>query len=120
MITLCKSDYQDVYRVKNGVLLIVNKFEYMKNKDGYIGRVYVTNKNSVIYTNGCKDLRRATDRIGDYVEIGQILYAGYPVKLTTKDNWDYQIKTTGDMFSGNLEEMVNYINDIIKIIKRGN
>lgn len=29
MEVLCKSDYQDLYRVMDGVLLVVNKFRYI-------------------------------------------------------------------------------------------
>lgn len=121
MQTLCKSNYQDVYRVKDGVLLLINKFEYAY-KDGYRKRVNTTQKNAMTYANGCKDLKKVIDKIdncdGSYTEVGQVLYHGYPVKLTSKQNWNYQIKTTGDMFSGNLEEIATYIDDIIDIINK--
>ncbi len=121
MQTLCKSDYQDVYRVKDGVLLVVNKFAYIQNKEGYRRRVDATGKNAMNYAVGCKDLKKVTKRIkdidGNCVEVGQVLYHGYPVSLAPKSSWDYQIKTTGDMFSGNKNEITKYIEEINKIIK---
>ena len=120
MQTLCKSDYQDVYRVKDGVILIVNKFDYVVDKDGYRRRFNVSGKNSISYANGCRDLKKVTSRIEGYsrnAEIGDILYHGYPVKLIPKKDWDYQIKTTGDMFSGNKNDITKFLEDINKIIK---
>lgn len=123
MQTLCKSDYQDVYRIKDGVILLVNKFDYIHDNDGYRRCFYPTTKNSITYASGCRDLKKVTDRIEGYnktyAEVGQVLYHGYPVKLIPKKNWDYQIKITGDMFSGNSKEMIDYIDDIVKIIAKG-
>ncbi len=121
--TLCKSDYQDVYRIKDGVLLVVNKFKYIYKENGYIMLAYgVNRRNSKTYANGCKDLKVVTKRIiesnGTVYEIGQVLYHNYPVKLALKEEWDYQIKTTGDLFSGTSEEVLKYIEDIINIIKK--
>lgn len=122
MQTLCKSDYQDVYRIKDGVILLVNKFEYIRHNDGYRRSFFTTSKNTITYASGCRDLKKVTDRIEGYdktyAEIGQILYHGYPVKLTSKRNWNYQIKTTGDMFSGNSEEVISYLEDIIDEIMK--
>lgn len=122
MQTLCKSDYQDVYRIKDGVILLVNKFDYVHGDDGYRRSFFTTTKNTMTYASGCRDLKKVIERIEGYnktyAEVGQVLYHGYPVKLIPKKNWNYQIKTTGDMFSGNSEETVNYLEDIIKIIKK--
>ena len=120
MQILCKSNYQDVYRIKDGVLLVVNKFDYVYDKDGFRRRVNTDRKNSKTYENNCKDLKVATDRIESYdnkvIKPGQVLYHGYPVELVPKDKWEYQIKTTGDMFSGNANEIVEYIKEIGRII----
>lgn len=36
MQTLCESEYQDIYRIKDGVLLVVNKFKPIdKRKKSY-------------------------------------------------------------------------------------
>ena len=121
MQALCKSDYQDVYRIKDGVLLVVNKFDYIYRKNGYRHRVNDCRKNSKTYENGSKDLKITIDKIesydGEIIKAGQVLYHGYPVELVSKDRWDYQIKTTGDMFSGNSNEILKYIEEIVKVVK---
>ena len=120
MQTLCKSDYQDVYRIKDGVILLINKFDYVRGDDGYRRSFFTTTKNTMTYASGCRDLKKAIERIEGYnktyAEIGQVLYHGYPVKLIPKKNWNYQIKTTGDMFSGNANEILGHVEEIRKII----
>ena len=50
---------------------------------------------------------------------GTVLYCGTPVEIITDPaKFKYQIKTTGEMFSGNAEKMVGYINDITRIMHR--
>lgn len=50
MEILCKSEYQNVYRVKDGVLFVVNKFKYIKNKKGYMYHLSnIDRKNSKTY-----------------------------------------------------------------------
>lgn len=122
MEVLCKSDYQDVYRVKDGVLLVVNKFKYIYNKNGYRKLSYeIKRANSKTYAKGCKDLKIATEKVfesNDTVyEIGQVFHYHYPVELVPKEEWEIQIKTTGDLFSGTSEEVLKYIEEIINIIK---
>ena len=121
MQILCKSEYQDIYRIKDGVLLVVNKFDYTIGEEGYYKRIDVNKTNSKKYENGCKDLKVVTSKIvqhdGSIVKAGQVLYHNYLVKIVPKDKWDYQIKTTGDMFSGNAKELLEYIDNIIDIIK---
>ena len=122
MEVLCKSDYQDVYRIKDGVLLVVNKFKYIYRADGYRMIAYANRTNSKTYQKGCKDLKVLTKRhLGKCpdknLEIGQVIYHYYPVELAPKEEWNYQIKTTGNLFSGTSEEVLKYIEDIINIIK---
>ena len=49
---------------------------------------------------------------------GTVLYNNSPVELTDKSNWDYQIKTTGDLFSGNFDEMITMLNQIFNIVTK--
>lgn len=54
------------------------------------------------------------------VPSGTILYYGRPVKLADKCEWEYQIKTTGESFSGNSNYILKLINDISEIIEINN
>lgn len=121
MEVLCKSDYQDVYRIKEGVLLVINKFKYKCNENGYRMFAYGINRiNSKTYAKGCKDLKIVTKRIvekyGTVYEIGQVIYQNYPVELVSKEEWNYQIKTTGELFNGNQNEMLKLLMIIDNII----
>lgn len=118
MEQICKSDYQDIHRIKDGVLLVVNKFKRITINGkiafaGYIGQT----KN---YAKGCKGLSVLKEdcyygHLNTTFRAGQVLYNGYPVELVDSKEWTYQIKTTGDSFSGSLKEMFWLINQIIKI-----
>lgn len=119
MQALCKSEYQDLFRVKDGVLLVVNKFKYIPTAD-YIGNAARRRR----YTNNCqKELEILTK---DYIDkfskktyqSGQVIYNGYPVEIVDKDNWNYQIKTTGTNFSGNWSDVITFLSDISYIIRR--
>ena len=35
MEVVCQCDYQDIYRIKDGVLLIINKFKYIVDAEGF-------------------------------------------------------------------------------------
>lgn len=123
MQTLCESEYQDIYRIKDGVLLVVNKFkpiDYSKITDRYICTYNPKTRN---YKKGCQDCLKTLkeDYYDKYDDItipkGTVIYHNTPVELRAdKSEYQYQIKTTGEMFSGNSEEIIEYINDIISVI----
>lgn len=125
MQTLCESEYQDIYRIKDGVLLVVNKFkpiDYSKITDGY---VYIYNSKTHKYKKGCQNCLKILKEdyicYDEYADItipkGTVVYYNTPVELLLdKSEYQYQIKTTGEMFSGNSKEIIEYINDIISVI----
>lgn len=41
------------------------------------------------------------------------------MEITPKNEWIYQIKTTGEMFNGNSEKIERLLNSILQIIKQG-
>ena len=116
MEVVCKSDYQDIYRVSSGVLLVVNKFKYDN-------RIRANLKYSKRYANGCEEQLRSMIYgtydfyYGKKWEAGQVFYYGSPVELVEKKDWQYQIKTSGTSFSGNSNEMLSMIDDIKKTIE---
>lgn len=124
MEVLCKSDYQDLYRIKDGVLLVVNKFNYKKtdNRRGIIV-CDISRKTVKKYNDGCQDQLKVLKNEYEckyeqcVLEAGTVLYSGYAVELVPKENWDYQIKTTGDLFSGNQDDILKLIDEIKKLIE---
>lgn len=122
MEVLCKSDYQDLYRIKDSVLLVVNKFDYKKTDRGM--RIYVGDRGRKTvkkYSDGCQDqlkilkIKYECTYEQCVFEPGTVLYGGYPVELVPKEKWNYQIKTTGDLFSGNQVDVLKLIDEIKKI-----
>ena len=121
---LAKTEYQDIYRITDGVILIINKFKPMKIEGTNYARVYYTNRsNSKMYEKGCQNsLKRLTKEYRhEYdpewsVPAGTVVYHDVPVEIVSKDQWEYQIKTTGEMFSGNLERMAELVRQILQII----
>ena len=125
MQILCISNYQDIYRIKDGVLLVVNKFkpiDYSNITDKYISLYKPKTRR---YKKGCQDCLKILkedyyDKYADItVPMNTVIYHNTPVELLTdKSEYEYQIKTTGEMFSGNSEEMICDINDIINVINK--
>lgn len=130
MEVLANTEYQDVYRIVDGVLLIVNKFLYKdySKKTSRIVRVNNTGRdNCKTYHKDCqsclKELKR--DHLDTYATVtipkGTILYHGYPIEPTNNpENYRYQIKTTGDAFSGDSTDMMAYLEMIAEIMKEHN
>lgn len=124
MQVLAKTEYQDLYRVADGVLLVVNKFkpiDYGENK-----WISLFNPNVKSYKKGCQKQLKILkeDYYNSFLQAtirkGTVLYCGRPVELVDKCEWDYQIKTTGESFSGNSNYILKLINDISEIIRTGN
>ena len=130
MEVLANTEYQDVYRIVDGVLLIVNKFLY-KNYSKKTKRNVKVNKtgrdNCKTYHKSCqsylKELKR--DYLDTYATVtipkGTVLYHGYPVEPTIKpENYIYEIKTTGDAFGGDYSEVMNMITNIREVMDDNN
>lgn len=115
-----------MYRVTDGVLLVVNKFVPMEIEGEKYPSVYWDDRNnSRIYNKGCqKELKKL---IKDYehkyepkwkLPKGTVLYNGRPIVSTTnEEDFRYEIKTTGSSFSGDSSEMKKILNDILYYIK---
>lgn len=126
MQVVCESDYQDIYRIRDGVLLVVNKFksiDYSDKTERFI-HIYTSEAKIGKYKKECQKHLKIlkSDYYEEYADItipkGTVLYNGVPVELITdKSEYEYQIKTTGEMFSGDSKWMLDYIGDIINIIQ---
>lgn len=125
MEVVCQTEYQDVYRVKSGVLLVVNKFKIVTDENGRRDFISAYSKNRP-YHKHSKDLRILT---ADYYyspthrtyKAGQVVYNGYPVELIdNKEEWGFQIKTTGDALSGTFGEITLLLTNIFEKVCEAN
>ena len=131
METLAETEYQNVYRIKDGVLLIINKFvniDYSQYTDNYVFVFNTNRRNSKQYHIGCqpclKELKRDYPYQDDKFVIpqGTVVYNDRPV-IPTMDRslWNFQLKTTGESLSGKDNEIIPLLNEIrMKIIENIN
>lgn len=120
MEVLANTEYQDVYRIVDCVLLIVNKFKrIIYNEDEYF-RVSFSKSKVKSYNKGCQKWLKVLkeDYHDEYSNIsvpkGTVLYQDYPVKLS--NIYKYEVKTTGTSFSGNYSTVKSIINDIREVM----
>lgn len=117
---ICESDYQSIYRITDGVLLVVNKFEYMSFPNDKHPYIYRKGNKRIWkrYAEGCQTnlVELAIDYQDEYrnwfVPKGTVLYNCHPVQIVPKSQWDYQLKTTGTAFSGGRSEMLKLLSII--------
>ncbi|EPD59193.1 hypothetical protein HMPREF1215_00801 [Coprococcus sp. HPP0074] len=119
---LAETEYQDLYRITDGVLLVINKFKPIDyGEDKYVS-LYDPKVKS--YNKGCQKQLKILkeDYYSKYEDVtvyqGTVLYYGRPVELARKDEWNYQIKTTGESLSGDFDEVTELLTSIIKIIDK--
>mgnify|MGYP007066964311 CR=1 FL=1 len=126
MEVLANTEYQDVYRIVDGVLLIVNKFKrIIYDEDKYFGVCFKANIKS--YNKNCQKWLKVLkeDYYDEYSNItipkGTVLYHSYPVEPIIKpENYIYEIKTTGDAFGGDYSKVMDMINNIRKVMDSNN
>lgn len=120
METLCKSDYQDLYRVIDGVLLVVNKFRYILENDKYRVHTYQRPYDSTPYVKGCQEqlriLKKERHSLNGSVPKDTVVYHGYVVEKCPVDEYEFQIKTTGDLFSGDSMYLAEILEEITEKI----
>ena len=124
MEVLAQTEYQDLYRVTDGVLLVVNKFvtiEYENEKHFTVSRSKAKQGN---YNKGCQDWLKIlkADYYDEYSKItvpkGTVTYIDRPVIPTdNQSDWTYEVKTTGSALSGNYSRIKNLLSDILNTIK---
>lgn len=120
METLCKSDYQDLYRVMDGVLLVVNKFRYILENEKYRVNTYQRPYDSTPYVKGCQEqlriLKKERHSLNNTYPKGTIVYHGYVVEKCPVDEYEFQIKTTSNLFSGDLTQLTEVLEEITEKI----
>lgn len=128
MEVIAKTEYQEVYRVTDGVLLVINKFTKMYQNE-YVHSCHCgtekQNSRRKTYHKNTKDLYvQQYDEItwsGKEIPKDTILYYSEPVIASTnKYDWTYQIKTSGDSFSGDVNSVENMLSNILYVVRTGN
>lgn len=125
MEIVAQTDYQDIYRITDGVLLIVNKFipiDYSDKTKEYI-HVYRDEAKDKSYDKKCQNWLKVLkeDYAYEYCPViipkGTVTYMSIPVICTKdKDKWKYELKTTGTAFSGTYVEILKMLDDVVDCI----
>lgn len=122
MEVVAQTDYQDIYRITDGVLLVVNKFIPIDYSDETKEYVYVHKSRAKYksYNQNCQIWLKVLkeDYVYEYCPViipkGTVLYMKIPVICTNdKDKWKYELKTTGTAFSGNYDTMLAMLDTVI-------
>lgn len=122
MEVVAQTDYQDIYRITDGVLLVINKFEPIDYSDQTKEYVCVYNSKAKYksYNKNCQVWLKVLKEDHEYkycpvvVPKGTVLYMDIPVICTDdKNKWKYELKTTGTAFSGNYDTMLEMLGSVI-------
>lgn len=126
MQVLAKTEYQDLYRVTDGVLLVVNKFVPIEYKNERYFTVSRSKAKQGKYNKGCQDWLKIlkADYHDEYSGItvpkGTVTYIDKPV-IPTDDRWEwkYEVKTTGNALSGDYHVIESLLSNILYTIRTG-
>lgn len=125
MYLLVNTEYQDIYRVTDGVLLVVNKFVPINYKCGGNYFVRCSEKQKKYHKTCQKWLKVLTEDYYDkYQDItvpkGTVTYIDRPVIATdNKFDWTYEVKTTGNALGGDFYIIENLLSNILYTIRTG-
>ncbi len=119
---VAQTNYQDIYRITDGVLFIVNKFVPIDYSNLTDERIHIYRKEAKYksYNKNCQNWLKVLkeDYKYEYCPIiapkGTVTYMDVPVICTNdKDKWKYELKTTGTAFSGNYDAMLEMLDNVI-------
>ena len=122
MEIVAQTDYQDIYRITDGVLFIVNKFVSIDYSDQTKEFVYVYSREAKYksYNKNCQNWLKVLKEDYEYeycpviIPKGTVTYMDIPVICTNdKDKWEYELKTTGTAFSGTYDTMLEMLDTVI-------
>ena len=125
MEVVVQTDYQDIYRITDGVLFIVNKFIPVDYSNDTPKKIYFykSDMKSRLYNKFCQKRLKVLkeDYKNKYCPVvmpkGTVMDMNTPV-ICTKDKtkWKYELKTTGTAFSGTYGEILKMLDDVVKCI----
>ncbi len=122
MEIVTQTDYQDIYRITDGVLFIVNKFVPIDYSDQTKEFVYLHRSEAKYksYNRNCQNWLNVLKEDYEYkycpviIPKETVTYIDIPVICTNdKDKWKYELKTTGTAFSGNYDTMLDMVTDVL-------
>lgn len=123
---LARTKYQDLYRVTDGVLLVVNKFVPIEYKNEKYFTVYRSKAKQGKYNKGCQDCLKIlkADYYDEYRDVtvpkGTVTYIDRPVIATdNQSDWKYEVKTTGSALSGNFNMIEGLLISILYTVRTG-
>lgn len=125
MEVVAQTDYQDIYRITDGILFIVNKFISIDYSDETKEYVYVHKSKAKYksYNQNCQIWLKVLkeDYVYKYCPViipkGTVLYMDVPVICTNdQDKWKYELKITGTAFSGTCGEMLKMLDNVVDCI----
>ncbi len=123
---LAKTEYQDLYRVTDGVLLVVNKFVPIEYENEKYFTVHRRGVKQGKYNKGCQDWLKVLkeDYYDEYRSItvpkGTVTYIDRPVVPTdNQSDWEYEVKTTGNALGGDFDVIEMLLSSILYTIRTG-
>lgn len=125
MEVVAQTDYQDIYRITDGVLLVINKFEPIDYSDQTKEYVCVYNSKAKYksYNKNCQVWLKVLKEDYEYeycpvvIPKGTVTYMKIPVMCTNdKDKWKYELKTAGTAFSGTYSEISKMLDDVVDCV----
>lgn len=121
---LAKTEYQDLYRVTDGVLLVVNKFVPIEYENEKYFTVHRGGVKQGKYNKGCQDWLKVLkeDYYDEYRSItvpkGTVTYIDRPVVPTdNQSDWKYEVNTTGSALSGDFDTIEMMLSSILYTIR---
>lgn len=125
------TEYQDIFRITDGALLVINKFKKEQSAlkrlscGGWSELIKRNKKNFKKVHPQCQDTLKIVEfgftdkKTGLFFKKGTVFYQDIPTYLVSQNEWDYQIKTSGTDFSGNPDEMEKMLSEILFLIRTG-
>jgi hypothetical protein len=120
-------EYQDIYRITDGVLLKINKFKNTNTSPYWYRSSTEKYKKQLKKVSGIKqcyilkeDINLIWCEYGRTVPKGTVIFEYcdvQPLGISEKDKWFYELKTTSSAFSGNLKkfkELIEMVNEILE------
>lgn len=124
MEVLAKTEYQDLYRVADGVLLVVKKFIPIEYENEKYFTVHGRGAKQGKYNKGCQNWLKVLkeDYYDEYSGItvpkDTVTYMDRPVIPTdNQSDWKYEVKTTGDALSGDFDVIEMLLSSILYTIQ---
>ena len=108
---VCQTEYQDIYRIRPSVLLVVDKFSAYDEDGNCIGSCNGYPIKTVPYHPKAEKYLRVKKGTS------KVIYCGSIVRKVNPDKYNYKLKTSGDAFSGNIYEFNRLLLNVKEIMK---